>query len=505
MYSKATYITPYKVKIARALGMCAKNLKSNIVYAILANAKIKPVDHDKYGTPLYSYNDLDALVKSYRTINDAYNKWKEDMIKQDIEGELKKMKRVPGYSVHRYDKDNTAEIERRKEMEKASDELLRQQEVYFDDPEDDRLYESMFGKKVYFTESQIQYIKEHLLKENESKISKKVTKDGNNINIEYEFGKNGLGITNELELIGNEIADLSKDYNLYLSDPFFDTLDDVYSFKVVGSKREKKLNEGSWGYEVDQRDDYLDETHDIGEPVIKILLDKFRDLPNFAKDRSEADLYARKYILVGLTLAMLKVKAFFESWLYSADDSKRNDDKYKINRELFELVDESFKDLVSDRDNKQGWYKQSAFKKYKKVVRRMYDEFKQLRDYYNMDLNQAYRTRGTKGLIHEASNYVDPRKVLLVSKYLDDNFVRASIPTVGADGYPSTMKIVGMKGTDGQVMRNMSSKDLFYLLQDKFKGIYGDKNKRDSFLKQVMTDWYNKKISREGMLSKNTY
>ena len=82
MYSKATYITPYKVKIARALGMCAKDLKSNMVYAILANAKIKPVDHDKYGTPLYSYNDLDALVKSYRTINDAYNKWKEDMIKQ---------------------------------------------------------------------------------------------------------------------------------------------------------------------------------------------------------------------------------------------------------------------------------------------------------------------------------------------------------------------------------------------------------------------------------------
>ena len=102
-------------------------------------------------------------------------------------------------------------------------------------------------------------------------------------------------------------------------------------------------------------------------------------------------------------------------------------------------------------------------------------------------------------------NVVEPNKVLLVKKYLDDNFVRASIPIIGADGYPKTMYIVGMKGTDGNVIKNMTAKQLFYLLQDKFKGIYGDKSKRNKFIKQVMIDWYNKKISNEGLLSKNMY
>ena len=43
-------------------------------------------------------------------------------------------------------------------MERASDELLRAQEVYFSDDDDDRLYESLFSKKVYLTEKQIDNI-----------------------------------------------------------------------------------------------------------------------------------------------------------------------------------------------------------------------------------------------------------------------------------------------------------------------------------------------------------
>ena len=50
-------------------------------------------------------------------------------------------------------------------MERASDELLRAQEVYFNDDDDDRLYESLFSKKVYLTEKQIDYIKQELLNE----------------------------------------------------------------------------------------------------------------------------------------------------------------------------------------------------------------------------------------------------------------------------------------------------------------------------------------------------
>jgi hypothetical protein len=50
----------------------------------------------------------------------------------------------------------------------------------------------------------------------------------------------------------------------------------------------------------------------------------------------------------------------------------------------------------------------------------------------------------------------------------------------------------------------MNAEQLFYLLQDKFKGLYSDTNKRDKLLKQIIKDWYKDKISKHGMLSVNT-
>lgn len=103
-------------------------------------------------------------------------------------------------------------------------------------------------------------------------------------------------------------------------------------------------------------------------------------------------------------------------------------------------------------------------------------------------------------------NYsVEPSKVLAVKKYLDETFVRGSMPIIGEDGYPKTLYIVGMKGTDGKVLKNMTAKQLFFLLQDKFNKIYQEPKQRNKFLKQVMKDWYNRKITKEGLLSVNRY
>ena len=107
--------------------------------------------------------------------------------------------------------------------------------------------------------------------------------------------------------------------------------------------------------------------------------------------------------------------------------------------------------------------------------------------------------------LNESSNFVEPQKVLLVKKYLDDNFVRAAIPVKLGNGDIVNKAIVGFKGPDGQPAENLSIRNLFWKTQDKFKNIYADKNKRDQFLKQVITDWYNKKISKEGLLTKNIY
>ena len=100
---------------------------------------------------------------------------------------------------------------------------------------------------------------------------------------------------------------------------------------------------------------------------------------------------------------------------------------------------------------------------------------------------------------------VEPNKVKIVVKFLDDNFLKAGIPSIGEDGYPKTVPIVVLKGTDGQPVKKMTDAQLYELLKDKFGKIYSDANKVNRFLKQIIKDWYYGKISKEGLLTVNLY
>ena len=115
---------------------------------------------------------------------------------------------------------------------------------------------------------------------------------------------------------------------------------------------------------------------------------------------------------------------------------------------------------------------------------------------YNKILNEG---------IEIAKYSVEPEKVKIVKKFLDTNFIKAGIPTIGEDGYPKTVPIVAMKGTDGNPVRNMTDKQLLELLEDKFQKIYSDASKAKRFLSQIIKDWYYGKISNDGMLSVNRY
>lgn len=103
------------------------------------------------------------------------------------------------------------------------------------------------------------------------------------------------------------------------------------------------------------------------------------------------------------------------------------------------------------------------------------------------------------------SYFVEPAKVKLVQKFLDDNFVKGALPSIGEDGYAKPLWIVAMKVPFSDKPKNMTATQAFYLLQDKFNKIYSDPKQRDSFLKKVLVDWYNGKISKFGLLSKNNY
>jgi hypothetical protein len=97
----------------------------------------------------------------------------------------------------------------------------------------------------------------------------------------------------------------------------------------------------------------------------------------------------------------------------------------------------------------------------------------------------------------------DLRKVNIIKNYLDKGFKRGTITGIGENGYPLDMKVVCMLSSNGEPLRNMTAEQLFYLLQDRFSNIYPDKKQRDRFLKKVMTDWYEKRIDKNGIPSKN--
>jgi hypothetical protein len=109
--------------------------------------------------------------------------------------------------------------------------------------------------------------------------------------------------------------------------------------------------------------------------------------------------------------------------------------------------------------------------------------------------------------INESDNnyFVDTTKVLIVKKFMDKMFSRGKMDSMSPNGYPTKTNVIGMKGNDGEVIRNMSFEQALDLLEDKFHNIYTNEDKRTKFLKAVLNDWYNKKITREGMLSKNSY
>lgn len=96
----------------------------------------------------------------------------------------------------------------------------------------------------------------------------------------------------------------------------------------------------------------------------------------------------------------------------------------------------------------------------------------------------------------------EKEKVLIVKKYLDDNFKRSEIDDIDANGFPTTEKVVIM--TSGKTdIKQMTANELLLLLDDKFQSMIKDKTDRKKFLKQVVIDWYNKDIDNNGMLSVN--
>lgn len=99
--------------------------------------------------------------------------------------------------------------------------------------------------------------------------------------------------------------------------------------------------------------------------------------------------------------------------------------------------------------------------------------------------------------------YPTSEKVLAIKDYLDTNFARQNLDSLDGNGYPIKEKTVMLLSKEKQPLKSMNMKELLRLLDDKFHRMITDDDDRRKFLKQVITDWYNNNIKRNGILSVN--
>jgi hypothetical protein len=96
---------------------------------------------------------------------------------------------------------------------------------------------------------------------------------------------------------------------------------------------------------------------------------------------------------------------------------------------------------------------------------------------------------------------VNPSIVLMVKKFLDDNFTRGSVEKLDDNGRIAFIPVAALTDKMGNKILDKTDKDLFYFLEDEFKDTFASEDERTKVLRQIIKDWYNKKISDNGLLS----
>ena len=98
---------------------------------------------------------------------------------------------------------------------------------------------------------------------------------------------------------------------------------------------------------------------------------------------------------------------------------------------------------------------------------------------------------------------INPDKVLVVKKFLDGNLQKGNAEFIGNNGRLVKVRMIGIPDSSGESLRDLTSDNLIDLLIDRFKNMFLDQKERELFMKQVVNDWINDKITVNGILTVN--
>lgn len=118
-------------------------------------------------------------------------------------------------------------------------------------------------------------------------------------------------------------------------------------------------------------------------------------------------------------------------------------------------------------------------------------------------INEDILNEDIVGDILQESFFPIADKVLMVKKFLDNGFARQLQDDIDENGYPKKKCVVVMLSTDKQPLKTMAMRELLLMLDDKFNSMVKDEKDRRNFLKQIIRDWFDNKISKQGLLSVN--
>ena len=103
-------------------------------------------------------------------------------------------------------------------------------------------------------------------------------------------------------------------------------------------------------------------------------------------------------------------------------------------------------------------------------------------------------------LIEESIGYTG--KVKQVLSYLNKNFIKGSRAIKNSKGKICPQKVAIRIDYNRQSTNELITiENVYYEIQEEFKNIITNKKMRNNFLWQLVNDWFNKKITKNGNLS----
>lgn len=241
---------------------------------------------------------------------------------------------------------------------------------YYDEPRMQKTFKNYINDSIFENEDPYtNNIKKKIIMETPKRLE-----------IDYYFGKNGGGISNELHLIGKDIEHYSTDYFIVLSDPYFDVLDDTYFFKIIGTSKESNYIKESENYD-----------NNFIENMFIQLFYSIKD----ANETKDSDI---------IFSTIRKVYNLLENEVFNIDIPEYIfdiTDEEAIGNQLFNEIKKSFDFLFNDTEYLQKM-SDDSYIKYIKSLKMFLSDFNML--CYSILPNDTYRKEIGENILNE--NYL---------------------------------------------------------------------------------------------------